>query len=383
MEDSNTAWVLLLFLNSVVLLEGFQWSYQQQANHVIDVVAGLNVALPCDYVLTPQEQQQADIFHLLTWSREQPYNGDEWAGLAINSTMTGSKVIYDDPQRIFITDRTLNVMNVTEEDHTRYQCSFRSSFFTSPSIIELNVQYKPTDTQLSSSVEPAQEGKLLVITCAARANPSAEYKFYHNNNLISSSSTGVLTFISVKKEDQGTYRCVPSNKLGDGPEASLTVTVEDGEEFPVWGYAAIGGGVLFVLLIASLIIIYCRSKKHNKEDKGDMGSQNNISRQGTKRGSHIGPTIYGDQTNGGGLEIGYLNGAMSLNDVRMSREIGYMNGAYSLNDVRRSHEMPDVMKGTMSANDIRLAEHPTVDKAYPTHSVIHLIEAGGEVDSTI
>lgn len=114
-----------------------------------------------------------------------------------------------------------------------------------------------------------------------------------------------------------------------------------------------------------------------------MGSQNNISRQGTKRGSHIGPTIYGDQTNGGGLEIGYLNGAMSLNDVRMSREIGYMNGAYSLNDVRRSHEMPDLMKGTMSANDIRLAEHPTVDKAYPTRSVIHLIEAAGEVDSTI
>lgn len=85
---------------------------------------------------------------------------------------------------------------------------------------------KPTDTLLSSSVEPAQEGKLLVLTCTARANPSAEYKFYRNNNLISSSSTGVLTFVSVKKEDQGTYRCVPSNKLGDGPEATLTVTVE-------------------------------------------------------------------------------------------------------------------------------------------------------------
>ncbi|XP_027049314.1 V-set and immunoglobulin domain-containing protein 1-like isoform X1 [Pocillopora damicornis] len=384
MEGSNTTWVLLFFLNCVILLEGFQWSYQQQANHVINVVAGSNVSLPCDYVLTPQEEQQANIFHLLTWSREQPYNSDEWAGLAINSTLIGSKVIYDHPQHIFISDRTLNVMNVAEEDHTRYQCSFRSSFFTSPSIIELNVQYKPTDTLLSSSVEPAQEGKLLVLTCTARANPSAEYKFYRNNNLISSSSTGVLTFVSVKKEDQGTYRCVPSNKLGHGPEATLTVTVEDKEEFPVWAYAAIGGSVLFVLLIASSIVVFCRSKKHNKKDKREMGSQNNISRQGTKRGSHIGPTLYGDQTNGG-MEIGYPNGALSLNDVRMSREFGYMNGAISLTDVRMSREMPDVMKGAMSANDIRLAEdqRSTVGGAYPTRSVIQLIEAEGEVDSRI
>ena len=131
---------LIAFMVSIS--EGFQWSYQQQENHVINVVAGSNVSLPCDYVLTPQEEQQADIFYLLTWSREQPYNSDEWAGLAINSTFNGSKVIYDHPQHIFISDRTLNVMNVAEEDHTRYQCSFRSSFFTSPSIIELNVQCK-------------------------------------------------------------------------------------------------------------------------------------------------------------------------------------------------------------------------------------------------
>ena len=85
---------------------------------------------------------------------------------------------------------------------------------------------KPTETQLSSSVEPVEEGKPLLITCTARANPSAEYKFYRDGKLVSSSSTGVLTFVSVKKEDQGTYRCVPYNQLGEGPEASITVTIE-------------------------------------------------------------------------------------------------------------------------------------------------------------
>ena len=67
-------------------------------------------------------------------------NSENWAGLAIKSTLTGSKVIYDDPQRIFITNDTLVVKNVAVQDRTRYQCSFQSSFFTTPSTIELNVQ---------------------------------------------------------------------------------------------------------------------------------------------------------------------------------------------------------------------------------------------------
>ena len=36
----------------------------------------------------------------------------------------------------------------------------------------------------------------------------------------------MLSFLSVKSEDEGTYRCIPVNYLGDGPEASVTVTVD-------------------------------------------------------------------------------------------------------------------------------------------------------------
>ena len=75
-------------------------------------------------------------------------------------------------------------------------------------------------------MESVEEGKPLVITCKALANPSAEYKFYHGGKLISSSSTGVLSIVSAKNEDQGTYRCVPYNSLGEGPEATVTVTVQ-------------------------------------------------------------------------------------------------------------------------------------------------------------
>ncbi|KAJ7371576.1 hypothetical protein OS493_024251 [Desmophyllum pertusum] len=83
MEVYNTACALLFIVHNFILLEGFQWSYHQQASHVFNVVLGSNVSLPCEYVLTPQEQQEANIFHLLTWTREQPFNSDNWAGLAI------------------------------------------------------------------------------------------------------------------------------------------------------------------------------------------------------------------------------------------------------------------------------------------------------------
>ena len=134
----EACFVYLLSIRS--LTDGFQWSFKQQANHVINVAVGLDTSLPCEYELTPQEQQEARTFHLLTWTREEPINSKNWAGLAIKSTLTGSQVIYDDPQRIFMTNDTLVVKNVAVQDRTRYQCSFQSSFFTTPSTIELNVQ---------------------------------------------------------------------------------------------------------------------------------------------------------------------------------------------------------------------------------------------------
>lgn len=135
----------------LLLLDGFQWSHRQQASHVISVEAGSDVSLPCEYELTPQEQQEADVFHLLTWTREEPHFSDRWTGLAINSTLSESKVIYDDPQRIFIVDGTLTVKNITVKDRTRYQCAFQSSFFTTPSIINLDVKCKYYDVKSIST----------------------------------------------------------------------------------------------------------------------------------------------------------------------------------------------------------------------------------------
>lgn len=128
--------VYLLLLVS----DGFQWSHRQQASHIVSVEVGSDISLPCEYELTPQEQKETNVFYLLTWTREEPLYSDRWTGLAIKSTLTESKVIYDDSQRIFIVNGTLTVKNITVQDWTRYQCAFQSSFFTTPSIINLNVK---------------------------------------------------------------------------------------------------------------------------------------------------------------------------------------------------------------------------------------------------
>ena len=91
-----------------------------------------------------------------------------------------------------------------------------------------NFKDKPKDTQATMSSGEVKLGDRLDIACSARANPSPEYKFYYNDKLIRWSSKGLLSFTSVKTEDQGTYRCVPVNYLGDGSEASVTVTLSTG-----------------------------------------------------------------------------------------------------------------------------------------------------------
>ncbi|XP_074634697.1 hemicentin-1-like isoform X4 [Acropora palmata] len=216
---------MLYLLHSVVLLDGFQWSHRQQASHVISVEAGSDVSLPCEYELTPQEQQEADVFHLLTWTREEPHFSDRWTGLAINSTLSQSKVIYDDPQRIFIVDGTLTVKNITVKDRTRYQCAFQSSFFTTPSIINLDVKYPP-EIMLKPLSQDIIEGNDVRLLCNASGNPQPNITWMRqgNSDVLSSSETLLLRNL-VSEDDGSVYTCRVENYLGL-KQTSVTITIQ-------------------------------------------------------------------------------------------------------------------------------------------------------------
>ena len=55
-------------------------------------------------------------------------NSNNWTGLAVKSTLTGSKVIYDDTQRISFTDGTLTLKNVNAERSYALSVRFSKQF---------------------------------------------------------------------------------------------------------------------------------------------------------------------------------------------------------------------------------------------------------------
>ena len=69
----------------------------------------------------------------------------------------------------------------------------------------------------------------MTFTCKVTgAKPAVDkYKFYfkNSNTPIAENSKGTYQINSVKGSDQGTYKCVPHNAVGDGEEATVMLTV--------------------------------------------------------------------------------------------------------------------------------------------------------------
>lgn len=61
----------------------------------------------------------------------------------------------------------------------------------------------------------------LRLTCQADASPEAEFHLYFNNRLIMTNSLGIF---NVTVMSDGTYTCVPVNKVGAGKNSSVSVT---------------------------------------------------------------------------------------------------------------------------------------------------------------
>ena len=57
----------------------------------------------------------------------------------------------------------------------------------------------------------------------------SQYKFYHDgppSKLLQSSPSGEYVIPNIQYEDRGSYKCVPTNSAGDGPEQFVAITVK-------------------------------------------------------------------------------------------------------------------------------------------------------------
>jgi len=67
------------------------------------------------------------------------------------------------------------------------------------------------------------------LTCSAQANPPAKYRFYKEEEILFTTTSGgylaVYTTSVKERIKQVPYSCTPFNDFGDGPTETITVTV--------------------------------------------------------------------------------------------------------------------------------------------------------------
>ena len=82
----------------------------------------------------------------------------------------------------------------------------------------------PAGTKLTSSPRNTTvlRQSLLSLTCQTDSSPKAEFHLYFNGRLIEISGSGIFN-VSVMCD--GSYTCVPINKVGTGKNTSVVVAV--------------------------------------------------------------------------------------------------------------------------------------------------------------
>ena len=89
---------------------------------------------------------------------------------------------------------------------------------------------KPENTQLTSNASRnvALVGDYVLFTCiVGAAKPAAsQYRFFRGNTSLSSPTEGKYLVEHIQYPNQGVYKCIPNNMVGEGQEATLILTVQ-------------------------------------------------------------------------------------------------------------------------------------------------------------
>ena len=86
---------------------------------------------------------------------------------------------------------------------------------------------KPEGTRLTSDAHNDAVAKdfQVIFHCTADSVPPPELELLFDNSSLGFFINNKFTLKNVNVSNQGTYKCVPRNILGPGPEATLNLTV--------------------------------------------------------------------------------------------------------------------------------------------------------------
>ena len=101
--------------------------------------------------------------------------------------------------------------------------------FKDASLIDITLD-KPEGTTLTTSAadNTVTQGDTVTLTChVTAAKPQvSQYRFYLNGSLVNTTNDSKYTINNVQRSQHyGKYKCIPHNDVGDGLEATVTLTV--------------------------------------------------------------------------------------------------------------------------------------------------------------
>ncbi|XP_068733687.1 neural cell adhesion molecule 2-like isoform X3 [Montipora capricornis] len=133
------------------------------------------------------------------------------------------------PSLLNSTDGVLVVKGAVKADSGYYQCKASNGIGEDAiSTSSVMVNYKPRATKLTSNVEKMDnvfEGQTITFFCSADSVPPAVYEFRFKRELLGYSKDGVFVIQNVNSSHKGEYECVPSNILGTGDIAAMSLNV--------------------------------------------------------------------------------------------------------------------------------------------------------------
>uniref|UniRef100_A0A6Q2Z304 Ig-like domain-containing protein n=1 Tax=Esox lucius TaxID=8010 RepID=A0A6Q2Z304_ESOLU len=123
-----------------------------------------------------------------------------------------------------VSDCTLRITDVSEEDSTSYYFTFKPSDLTKYENVSLTV----TDVVLEMEPTSVSERNRVTLTCTTKCSldPNPEYSWYKNGQPIENTKTNsAVHILSVSSEDAGRYSCgVKGHETLLSPEKTLNVT---------------------------------------------------------------------------------------------------------------------------------------------------------------
>ncbi|XP_046858843.1 junctional adhesion molecule C-like, partial [Xenia sp. Carnegie-2017] len=165
-----------------------------------------------------------------------------------------------------VVNKTLVITNVAVNDGGSYRCKAQSHNdprFRDQKSIEIVVQYRPRQTNITIIPMPATKGQSVTISCESDGHPEPTYTIYHNDNTSVVSNEKTHTIQSVNFSDAGSYRCEAKNKLGNDSSQVKNLTVnevkDDDDDGPnIALIVGIAVGAVFLVAIIVVVIFCCR-----------------------------------------------------------------------------------------------------------------------------